>query len=330
MSQQQMEQPAAMDEQQQQAQQQVDDYASALDDALQDGDDGQQKPAEQQKPEQQDGGRPAGEQPRQEAPRGEPTAPQQTPDGQPQQLAQPAPYQPQPVTPPYPQPQPVMPPQQPQGQQPRQEQPKPPVEIPEAIKDEWEALKKASPEAAALAQEDSPEGQQIRDRLAEYGADLASDRAAVILGNRSRDIQAQQADAARARQNVEAHNQHFQSVLQRDHPDYVALLSDPSRRAEAQAKVQDIFNWIGTLPYAEGAKLMPIAQSGRNPEEVSALLTRYERERGGGKPAAAQQRRPDPTGALAVPGRGGTVAPAGVGDKDDFDAALDAGLSSEK
>lgn len=329
MSQQQMEQPAAMDEQQQQAQQQVDDYASALDDALQDGDDGQQKPAEQQKPEQQDGGRPAGEQPRQEAPRGEPTAPQQTPDGQPQQLAQPAPYQPQPVTPPYPQPQPVMPPQQPQGQQPRQEQPKPPVEIPEAIKDEWEALKKASPEAAALAQEDSPEGRQIRSRLEEYGADLAHDRAEMILDSRNRDLKARQAEAARARQALDAHNSNFLGVLERDHPEHLALMADPSRRAEAKARIDDIFNWIGTLPYAEGAKLMPIAQGGRNPEEVSALLTRYEQERGGGK-RTAQQRRPDPTGALAVPGRGGTVAPAGVGDKDDFDAALDAGLSSEK
>ena len=309
MSQQQMEQQTAMDDQIQQ--QPVDDYATALDDALQEGDGGQPKPAEEPK---QDDGKPAGGQPNQDAPLANPAAQQPQPPVMPQQ---------------YPQTQPVVPPQQTQVQQPPQEQPKPPVEIPEAIKEEWEALKKANPEAAALAQEDSPEGQQIRDRLEEYGADLASDRAAVILGNRSRDMKAQQDDAVRARQNVEAHNQHFQSVLQRDHPEYVALLSDPNRRAEAQAKVQDIFNWIGTLPYAEGAKLMPIAQSGRNPDEVSALLTRYERERGGGK-QGAPQRRPDPTGALAVPGRGGTVAPAGVGDKDDFDAALDAGLSSEK
>lgn len=75
---------------------------------------------------------------------------------------------------------------------------------------------------------------------------------------------------------------------------------------------------IAAKPYAEAAQLMEVARNGRDPAQVSALLTRFERERGGGR------KQPDPTGALAVPGRGAPVAPTGVGDKDDFDAGWNA------
>lgn len=218
-----------------------------------------------------------------------------------------------------PQPAPFLPEEQ------MEEQPKV-VEIPAEIREEWERLREISPEAASLAQEDSQEGERIRTRLEEFGAPIALDRAEVVLEQRNRDRKEQRDSAAREQQRIEAHNRMFLEILERDHPEHIALMRDPSRRVEAQARVQDIMNWIETLPYSEGVKLMPIAREGRDPKEVSSLLTRYEQERSGGK----RRQRPDPTAAFAIPGRGGNIAPAGVGDKDDFDAALDAGLSSEK
>ncbi len=57
---------------------------------------------------------------------------------------------------------------------------------------------------------------------------------------------------------------------------------------------------------------MQIAQKG-NANQVLQLIEKFENEKGGRK-------RADPTGALAVPGRGAPMAPAGIGDKDDLDA----------
>lgn len=188
------------------------------------------------------------------------------------------------------------------------------VEAPEGIADELETLKKLNPAAAALALEDSPEGASIRARLEQYGAELAQDRAERVLWQREQDQQREQAEIHRMTQAREAHNAAFMSTLQRDHPDYMAMLNDPARRAEAAQYQQDVFGWIASKPYSEAAQLMEIARSGRDPAQVSALLTQFKSERG------EKPKRPDPTGALAVPGRGAPVAPAGVGDKDNFDA----------
>ena len=95
-------------------------------------------------------------------------------------------------------------------------------------------------------------------------------------------------------------------------------MSDPGRRAEASRMMNDIYAWIGAKPYAEAAPLMQIAKSGRDPEEVSALITRFKQERGRTAP-----RRPGPEGAYAVPGRGAAAAPSGDVGKDDFDAGFD-------
>lgn len=196
------------------------------------------------------------------------------------------------------------------------------VDVPDELAEELEALKALNPEAAALALEDSPEGASIRSRLEQYGPELAQDRAERVLWQREQAQQREAVEANRMAQAREAHNAAFLGTLQRDHPDYMAMLGDPSRRAEAAQYQQDVFDWITSKPYAEAAPLMEIAKSGRDPSQVSALLTQFERERGG------QPKRPDPTGALAVPGRGAPVAPTGVGDKDNFDAGWD--LNSSK
>lgn len=192
------------------------------------------------------------------------------------------------------------------------------IEAPEEIAGELEELKRLNPAAAELALEDSPEGESIRARLTEYGALGAQDRAENILEKRERAARAERAEQERNRQAMEAHNQRFMTVLRRDHPDYTALLTDPARKVEAAKAMQDIFAWISAKPYAEAAPLMEIAQRGRDPEQVSALITRYKHERGKSAPRKAR-----PEGAYAVPGRGAASAPSGDdGNADDFDAGF--------
>ena len=99
---------------------------------------------------------------------------------------------------------------------------------------------------------------------------------------------------------------------------------DPSKRAEElRAYQQELFRWIESKPYAEGARLMRVAQTGTNAEEVADLLSRFDAERN-------KTRTPDPGGALAVPGRRGpAVAPAGIGDRNDWDAGFRMALASD-
>ena len=208
---------------------------------------------------------------------------------------------------------------QPQMEQPRESapaEPEPPkkIEVPENLTEEFAALKKLNPAAAELALEDSPEGERLRSRMEEYGAEMALDRAEVVLDKRNRDVATRKADFERQQQAVQEHNNRFLSTLKQTHPDYAAMITDPARRDEAVKKQNEIIEWINGKPYAEGARLMQVAKSGRDPNEICALLTQFESER------QAKPKPADPTGALAVPGRGAPAAPAGIGDKDDFDA----------
>lgn len=185
------------------------------------------------------------------------------------------------------------------------------VEIPDELKDEFERLRQGNPQAAKLAEEDTPEGRSVRDRLANYGAEIANDRAEQLMDMRQRAAEKQQAQ----RQQVENFNRHYWGEIAKAHPDYVRMMFDPNRRAEYTRYLEEVRAWIGTKSYAEGSQLAAIASRSRDPGQVSDLLTRFESER----KAVGRQKRPDPTGAFAVPGRGATVAPTGFGDKDSFD-----------
>ena len=215
---------------------------------------------------------------------------------------------------------------QPQMEQPRESapaEPEPPkkIEVPENLTEEFATLKKLNPAAAELALEDSPEGERLRSRMEEYGAEMALDRAEIVLDKRNRETAAHQAEVARQQQTIAEHNNRFMATLQREHPEYAAMITDPARREEAVKKQNEIMGWISAKPYAEGARLMKIAQEARDPNEVCALITQFESER------KAKPKQADPTGALAVPGRGAPTAPAGIGDKDDFDAGWNANPS---
>ena len=222
------------------------------------------------------------------------------------------------------QPAPPMPAQQPyqQIERPQASEPaKPLIEVPEHLVDELANLKKLNPAAAELALEDSAEGERLRSRMEEFGVEMALDRAEMVLDKRNRETAAHQAEVARQQQTIVEHNNRFMATLQREHPEYAAMIIDPARREEAVKKQNEIMGWISAKPYAEGARLMKIAQEARDPNEVCALITQFESER------QAKPKQADPTGALAVPGRGAPTAPAGIGDKDDFDAGWNANPS---
>ena len=226
------------------------------------------------------------------------------------------------------QPAPPMPAQQPyqQIERPQASEPAKPdqpklIEVPEHLADELATLKKLNPAAAELALEDSAEGERLRSRMEEFGAEIALDRAEIVLDKRNRETAAHQAEVARQQQTIAEHNNRFMATLQREHPEYAAMITDPARREEAVKKQNEIMGWISAKPYAEGARLMKIAQEARDPNEVCALITQFESER------QAKPKQADPTGALAVPGRGAPTAPAGIGDKDDFDAGWNANPS---
>lgn len=189
------------------------------------------------------------------------------------------------------------------------EEPQPPktVEIPEGIKSEFAELEQLSPEAAAIAREDSPEGETLRKRLAEYGADNAMDRAELFMARREREaFAAQQAGMA------EAANRNFVAVVRQAHPDIFEASRSKADNERFQADMQA---WIEQKPYAEAAPLMDVFLHGRDPHAVAELITRFKNER-----QAPQKARTNPDGAFAVPRRGAPVVPQGVGSKDDFDA----------
>lgn len=175
--------------------------------------------------------------------------------------------------------------------------------VPENIAEEWDNLNKLNPAAAKLALEDSPEGEAIRKRLENYGAEQAQDRAEMTLYMRNQE-----------QATIDAHNRRFRETLQRNNPEYFSMISDPSRKAEAAKYFQDVFDWIGSKPYAEAQGLMEVAQHGRDPEQICALINRFEKEKG------TANKKPDATGAYAIPSRGAPTAPTGIEDKDDFDA----------
>ena len=107
---------------------------------------------------------------------------------------------------------------QPQMEQPRESapaEPEPPkkIEVPENLTEEFATLKKLNPAAAELALEDSPEGERLRSRMEEYGAEMALDRAEVVLDKRNRDVATRKADFERQQQAVQEHNNRFMPLL---------------------------------------------------------------------------------------------------------------------
>lgn len=195
------------------------------------------------------------------------------------------------------------------------------IEMPEHLQSEFERLEAIDPELARMALEDSADGQSIRDRLEEYGAAIAHDHARLVVLTRQQRRDMEQMRREQAMRDAQAQQAHFMGVMRQEHPDFYGLITGNDQAAQARFR-NEMLSWIQNKPYVEAAPLMQIFQNSRDPRQVAGLLTQFKSER-----AAAS--RPDPTGAFAVPGRGGTVAPVGIGDKDDFDAGLDAGLSSE-
>lgn len=187
------------------------------------------------------------------------------------------------------------------------------AEVPQNLAAEIEELRKLNPQAAEIALEDTPDGESIRRRLETHGADIALDRAEMLLDSRARSERQYHEQQAR----IDAHNRRFRETIQRQNPEYYALISDPGRRAEADRYCRKVMEWIESKPFREARGLMEIARHGRDANQICQLISRFESE------TRDNGRQPDYTGALAVPGRGATTAPTGIGDKDDFDAGWD-------
>ena len=194
---------------------------------------------------------------------------------------------------------------------------KPPVKLSEDLQGEYDKLKRISPYAANLALEDSPDGERIRSRLEEFGAEIAFDRAEAIYNKRYSFFSRQREQATYNAEQVRKHNENFRSTIRQRSPDYFDMMTNANRQQEAQNFLSDVYAWIGTKPYDEGAKLMQVAKNGRDPNKICDLIDQYYKERGKNPRASV---RHDPTGALAVPSRGSVSTVAGVGDKDSFDA----------
>lgn len=229
-----------------------------------------------------------------------PPSPQEPPAAQPAPQAEQTPEEPAPADPApgaAPEPQPREEPRQPKT-----------VDIPDSIRAEFAELEQLSPEAAAIAREDSPEGETLRRRLAEYGADNAMDRAELFMARRERAAVAAERQAGM----VEAANRAFVTVIRQAHPDLFEASRSPADNERFQA---DMRAWIEQKPYAEAAPLMRTFLHGRDPYAVAELITRFKNER-----QAPPKARANPDGAFAVPRRGAPVVPQGVGSKDDFDA----------
>lgn len=206
------------------------------------------------------------------------------------------------VNEPVPQPEPQQPPAQeiPQQPEPAPEAHGKIASLPENITDEYEQLKRLNPNAAELALEDSAEGEAIRRRLENYGAEQAQDRAEMTLYKRQ---QAQAAAQEYRRANAE--------IIKNGVPDFYAMMNDPNRVAEKDKYLGNLQNWIGSKSFKEGSELMQVYTNGR-PEQVCELIKRFESEKSG--------RKADALAMQAVPSRGAPTAPTGIGDKNDFDA----------
>jgi hypothetical protein len=179
-------------------------------------------------------------------------------------------------------------------------------------KGEIAELEKLSPQAAALAMEDSPEGEDVRKRLNELGALQAHDRAEYLLDRRAK----ASALAAEQQRATEAYNRQFYAIIGRDHPDVMEMVRNPAKLADVAKFHNDLKAWIESKPYKDAMPLMQTFQAGRA-DQVSALFTRFKTERDGA--VKKQAKKPDPTGALAVPTRGAPISTS-IGDEDDFDA----------
>lgn len=235
--------------------------------------------------------------------KGQPESKQEaTQDGQPENAEQTAPFE-QVEQPPVN----TSPAQSAQPDQDQQPETKRLEAVPENISIEWEQLRKLNPQAAELAMEDNAEGEAIRSRLSNLGAEAAQDRAEMVLDKRRAAIEENEVRQAQ----MEAYNRRYWETIKSRNPDYFSLVTDPKRKAEAEQYFKNVQEWIEAKPFREARQLIPIAQRG-SAEQVLGLIQQFENEKG--------KRRADPTGALAVPGRGAPTVPTGIGDKDDFEA----------
>lgn len=161
-------------------------------------------------------------------------------------------------------------------------------EVPEEIREDVEVFSKTNPDYAALAVEDSRDGERLRKALAEYGpehvfvAEMA-DRLAEKRGH----VQGKAAEFEQAAQDLaEAHY----GAIYAAHPDLEALRtadqSQPENRAKLDAYYARVDSWAEDKPGKEYVEIQRIRKEG-TAQEVCALLSRFKEETG---PKARQEK----------------------------------------
>lgn len=194
---------------------------------------------------------------------------------------------------------------------------KPLAEVPEDIREDVDSFGKANPEYAALAVEDSKDGERLRRALAEYGPDhvLVAEMADRIADKRGRlDSTTAKVEQAAA----EVLDAHF-AVIDAAHPDYGALrkadLSVPENKAKLEAFKARMDTWAEAKPGKEYMEIQRIRESG-TAQEVCAVLTRFKEETS----SARQERtRQAAEAALAPPTKNSPVPVPPGSDKGSFE-----------
>lgn len=194
------------------------------------------------------------------------------------------------------------------------------VKVSDDLKAELEDLAKRDPRYAALALEDSPEGERLRSGLEEFGVDFAAERADTVLMRRDVDARLNAVQTTATTAAEAAVVQTFYATVATKHDDWVALATNPDKRAEYDQYMSGMRQWAENRPYAEGVEAFRIMEKG-TPAEVISLLDRYKESTGTGARSASSA-----ADALAVPSRPGPPPSRTRAPKDDFDAGFEEAL----
>lgn len=174
----------------------------------------------------------------------------------------------------------------------------------------------ANPQLAALAREDSRDGQRIRKRLEDYGADLALDAAESILMRREQHAEHEKFTAEQEASLRETAVRAHQAAIYAAHPDVGKVMGDPEMKAVFDTEMSA---WIDSLPFGEGSRYAAI-RSGGSAQEVIGMLNDFKRHLKDGK--AGAQKDADAAQAVASRGAPGPHAKVTPPDPDDYSAGV--------
>ena len=222
--------------------------------------------------------------------------------------------------------------QQPAQAAPAQQQ-LPIAEISEDVRDEAEVFAKEYPELSPLLFYPGREGQKLRKLLKDYGADVAATHGNSVMANYKmaqtetqvrQQFQAydhrtqQQQQEMQARLENERRQAHYHQIYSAV-PDYAAIATDPSRRADLETFHARLSDWVESKPHREAARMLDILRQG-DARSVVTVLSQFQSENHqSARPSDA--RRSAARAATAIPSRA-SAPPRGAPDPHDTQGAF--------